>query len=148
MPLVQGPHFKNHWSRERLKAFSTMHLFTWYKNPVLLKHFYNSDAMRATFTEKELWSDDPFWLAATPPMARPLPLRSVVPFHVRVQELSHFWGEFGFVYTAAWALVWMLCICLVCLESIWIICTHGDENYGRTDAIRMPRGCTLHLSRH
>lgn len=42
-----------------------MHLFTWYKNPALLKHFYNSDAMRAPFTEKELWSDEPFWLAAT-----------------------------------------------------------------------------------
>lgn len=71
------------------------------------------------------------WPPPPPAPQRSPRLRSVLLFPVTGQELSHLEGEFGFVYTAAWASVWKLCVHLERLESVLMLHTGGGEDCGR-----------------
>lgn len=62
------------------------------------------------------------WL---PPCPVAAPVKVGLLLHVRVQKLCRFWGELGFVFTAAWAWVGELCVGLMCTESV-LTSTHMD----------------------
>lgn len=83
MLLVQVPHFENHWSRGSRNAFSTMRLFTQYKNLsswdiiIILMPRVEHSWGKSSVEWRALWVGcHPLWLPAPFKVCGPLPRES------------------------------------------------------------------------